>query len=84
MAEGRQREPGDAEERFELWRRRLGLALAPVAFVAAWFLTSAAHRLAAVLAAVVVLWMSEAIPMAMTPFLGVPIGFMRKEVGVGE
>ena len=60
---------------FDLWRRRSGLVLAPVAFLAAWWLsvdlTPAAHRLAAVLAAVIVLWITEAIPMAMTAFLGV-------------
>ncbi len=64
-----------AEERFELLRRRAGLVLAPLAFAAVWSapLTVAppAHRLAAVLAAVVVLWITEAIPMAMTAFLGV-------------
>ncbi|HEY8516047.1 MAG TPA: DASS family sodium-coupled anion symporter [Candidatus Binatia bacterium] len=65
----------DGEARFELWRRRLGFVLAPVAFAVAWFASAdmpqPAHRLAAVLAAVVVLWVSEAIPMAMTAFLGV-------------
>jgi sodium-dependent dicarboxylate transporter 2/3/5 len=69
---------GDAppgEEAFDLWRRRVGLALAPCAFAAAWLATAdmatAPHRLAAILAAVVVLWVTEAIPMAMTAFLGV-------------
>jgi sodium-dependent dicarboxylate transporter 2/3/5 len=56
-------------------RLRLGLAGAPLAFAAVWAapfaLEPPAHRLAAVLAAVVVLWVSEAIPMAMTAFLGV-------------
>lgn len=65
----------DAEQRFELWRRRAGFLLAPVAFVAAWLAAGdmdvPAQRLAAVLAAVIVLWVSEAIPMAMTAFLGV-------------
>ncbi|MEW6271028.1 MAG: DASS family sodium-coupled anion symporter [Thermodesulfobacteriota bacterium] len=65
----------DGEARFELWRRRTGLVLAPVAFAAAWLASAdlplPAHRLAAILAAVVVLWVSEAIPMAMTAFLGV-------------
>jgi sodium-dependent dicarboxylate transporter 2/3/5 len=60
---------------FELLRRRAGLALAPLAFALAWYAASGldrpAHRLAAVLAAVIVLWVSEAIPMAMTAFLGV-------------
>ena len=63
------------EARFELWRRRSGLVLAPIFGVLMWILDlgldQAAHRLAAILAAVVVLWVTEAIPMAMTAFLGV-------------
>jgi len=60
---------------FDLWRQRSGFVLAPLAFAAAWRASSGlaqpAHRLAAILAAVVVLWLTEAIPMAMTAFLGV-------------
>jgi sodium-dependent dicarboxylate transporter 2/3/5 len=56
-------------------RQLLGLFGAPLAFAAVWAaplaLEQPAHRLAAVLAAVVILWVSEAIPMAMTAFLGV-------------
>jgi sodium-dependent dicarboxylate transporter 2/3/5 len=67
-------EPG-GETTFDLWRRRAGLVLAPLAFAAAWAagggLEPAAHRLAAILAAVVVLWITEAIPMAVTAFVGV-------------
>jgi len=63
------------EERFELWRQRSGLMLAPVAFALVWAQSSGleppAHHLAAILAAVIVLWVTEAIPMAMTAFLGV-------------
>ena len=64
-----------AEARFELLRRRSGLVLAPLVFAVLWWLPLSlerpAHRLAAVLGAVVVLWVTEAIPMAMTAFLGV-------------
>ncbi len=64
-----------AEARFELWRRRAGWFLAPLAFVTVWRLPlqvePAAHRLAAILATVVVLWITEAIPMVITAFLGV-------------
>lgn len=60
---------------FDLRRQRSGFVLAPLAFAAAWRASSGlpqpAHRLAAILAAVVVLWLTEAIPMAMTAFLGV-------------
>jgi len=69
-------DPDDSERSsFELARERIGLALAPVVFTALWLtplgLTPEAHRLAAIMGAVVVLWVSEAIPMAMTAFLGV-------------
>ena len=57
------------------WRERSGFLLAPAAFVIVWFaplgVDVPAHRLAAILATVVVLWITEAIPMAMTAFLGV-------------
>lgn len=56
-------------------RERAGLILAPLAFAALWLaplgLEQPAHRLAAIMGAVVVLWVTEAIPMAMTAFLGV-------------
>ena len=67
----------DLEQRFELLRRRTGFVLAPLLF--AIVLTAnfqsladkpAAHRLAAVMAAVVILWVTEAIPMALTALLG--------------
>jgi len=65
------------EARFELVRKRSGLFLAPIVFVVLWFATlgldTPAHRLAAVLGAVVVLWITEAIPMAITAFLGVAV-----------
>ena len=64
-----------SEERFEYWRRNIGLVAAPVVFVAFLALPVAglsveAHRLLAVLGAVVVLWMTEAIPLAVTALLG--------------
>jgi sodium-dependent dicarboxylate transporter 2/3/5 len=62
-------------ESASLVRERVGLALAPLAFAALWLvpfeLSTEAHRLAAIMGAVVVLWVTEAIPMAMTAFLGV-------------
>ena len=65
------------EHPVELWRRRIGLVLAPLVFVALWSAPLAlplpAHRLAAILGAVVVLWMSEAVPMTMTALLGVSL-----------
>jgi sodium-dependent dicarboxylate transporter 2/3/5 len=69
---------GDAfDSPFERARARVGLALAPLTFAALWLaplsLPTEAHRLAAVMGAVVVLWVTEAIPMAMTAFLGVAV-----------
>jgi len=65
----------DGEERFERARRRAGVVLAPLAFAALLAaplggLRPEAHRLAAVMAAVVILWISEALPMPATALLG--------------
>ncbi len=64
-----------AEERFERWRRTIGLFAGPVAFVVVWLLplpalSVEAHRLAAVVSLVVVWWVSEAIPIPATALLG--------------
>ncbi len=67
-----------AEERFERIRRGIGAALAPtvflylLAFPPAPSLSIAGQRCAALAAAVVVLWMTEAIPIAVTS-LAIPI-----------
>ncbi|MCW5890518.1 MAG: DASS family sodium-coupled anion symporter [bacterium] len=56
-------------------RRAIGLALAPLVFAGLWLapleLSAPAHRLAAILGTVVVLWVTEAIPMVVTALLGV-------------
>jgi solute carrier family 13 (sodium-dependent dicarboxylate transporter), member 2/3/5 len=64
-----------AEARFDRVRRVLGGVIAPLAFLALLGaplsgLSPQAHRLAAVLAAVVVLWISESLPMPVTALLG--------------
>jgi sodium-dependent dicarboxylate transporter 2/3/5 len=64
-----------SEERFNRRRRTAGLLLAPVVLLAVLFtpmpgLAPAAHRLAAVMLTVVLLWVSEALPMAVTAMLG--------------
>ena len=56
-------------------RRRVGAVLAPAVFLILLLLplpglTAEAHRLAAVLGAVVVLWVSEALPLSATALLG--------------
>lgn len=65
----------ELERRFEQWRARVGAVLAPIVFIGVLSLgfpslTPEAHRLAAIMGAVVVLWISEAIPMPVTALLG--------------
>lgn len=64
-----------AEVKFEHWRKRVGYVLAPAVFLLIYFLPMEsvrpeAHRLAAILAAVVVMWITEALPMPVTALLG--------------
>lgn len=58
---------------FDAVRRRVGVVLAPLVFVglllAPTGLDAPAHRLAAIMAATVVLWISEAIPLATTALI---------------
>jgi solute carrier family 13 (sodium-dependent dicarboxylate transporter), member 2/3/5 len=65
----------EGEARFERLRRRAGLVLAPVVFVALVLaplpgLSPQAHMLAAVASATVVFWVTEAIPLAVAALLG--------------
>jgi sodium-dependent dicarboxylate transporter 2/3/5 len=63
-----------AEEQFNRRRRTTGLILAPVVFaimlVAPLPLAPVPHRMGAILAMVVVLWITEAIPITVTAFVG--------------
>jgi sodium-dependent dicarboxylate transporter 2/3/5 len=63
-----------AEEQFNRRRRTVGLFLAPAVMAALWLaplpLETPAHRMAAIMGLVVVLWVSEALPMAVTAVLG--------------
>lgn len=64
-----------AERRFEYLRQQAGLFVAPAVFLVVWFLPltgldESAHRLAAVISAVMVLWVTEAIPLPVTALLG--------------
>ena len=63
-----------AEERFNRQRRTVGLFLAPAVMAALWIaplpIPEPAHRMAAIMGLVVVLWVSEALPMAVTALLG--------------
>lgn len=63
------------EQRFERVRRRLGVVLAPLVFLTLLTaplngLSPEAHRLAAVIGTVVVLWITEVLPMPVTALLG--------------
>ena len=63
-----------AEEQFNRRRRTVGLWLGPLTALVLWMaplpLATAPHRLAAILGMVVILWVSEALPMAATAILG--------------
>ena len=63
-----------AEEAFNRRRQTIGLIAAPLAFAlmlgAPLGLPDGAHRMAAILVLVVVLWLTEAIPLAATALLG--------------
>jgi solute carrier family 13 (sodium-dependent dicarboxylate transporter), member 2/3/5 len=65
----------EAEQRFERRRRTIGLFLGPAVFalmlLIPFDLDGNQHRLAAILAFVVVWWVTEAIPIPMTALLGV-------------
>lgn len=67
----------EAEERFERRRRTVGLFLGPIVFAAMLLfpfdLEPNQQRLAAVLAFVVVWWVTEAIPIPVTALLGVAL-----------
>lgn len=65
----------EGEERFEKWRKRTGLFIGPLVFLIILLLPFSnlkpeAHRLAAVMALVIVLWLCESLPMTMTAILG--------------
>jgi solute carrier family 13 (sodium-dependent dicarboxylate transporter), member 2/3/5 len=64
----------EAEEKFEHWRQRIGMVLAPLVGLVLWFaplpLAWPAHALAAIFAFTVVLWVTEAVPMAVASLLG--------------
>jgi len=64
-----------AEERLNRRRRTVGLLLGPMVFLALLWMPMAAlpvpaHRLAAVVALVCILWLTEALPLAVTALVG--------------
>ena len=90
-------EPGEAvrpavtpaEASFDEVRRKLGLFLGPAVFIVILLvpfpnLPPAAHRLAAVMSLVIVLWVTEAIPLPVTALLGPTLAVMLGVAPVGE
>ena len=65
----------EAELRFDESRRKVGIVAGPLLFLLVWAwpftsLTPEGHRLAAVMALVIVFWITEALPLAVTALLG--------------
>ena len=62
------------ESRFDKWRNRAGYFFAPFAFISIYLapldLNPEAHSLAAILSAVVILWICETIPLPATALIG--------------
>lgn len=77
------------EQVFEIWRKRLGAILTLPAYFLTYFLCSGlrpeGRKLAAILAAVTVLWVSEVIPLPVSALLGavlcVVLGAVPEEPG---
>ena len=66
-----------AEQRFEKARQTIGLFLGPLVFLVMYYaplpLERDQHTLAAILAFVIVYWLSEAIPIPVTAMLGLAL-----------
>ena len=71
-----------AEARFEKWRNRAGFFLAPFVFLLIFFaplnLKPEAHSLAAIIAAIIVLWICESLPMPITALIGAALCVLFK------
>ena len=70
------------ESRFERWRHRAGFFLAPFAFLLIYFaplnLKPEAHSLAAIISAVIILWICESLPMPVTALTGAALCVLFK------
>ena len=81
--------PSAGEVRFDEVRRKVGLVLAPAVFLLVLVLpfeqlTPEAHRLAAVIALVIVLWVTEAVPLPVTALLGPSLAIVLRVAPVRE
>jgi solute carrier family 13 (sodium-dependent dicarboxylate transporter), member 2/3/5 len=76
------------ESKFDEWRNRAGFVLAPLAFLIIYFsplaLKPEAHSLAAIISAVVILWMCESLPMPVTALIGAALCVIFKVAPAGE
>jgi sodium-dependent dicarboxylate transporter 2/3/5 len=78
-----------AEERFNRLRGTIGLFAGPILFVALLFwptpsLTPEAHRLSAIMALVVIFWITEALPIPITALLGPTLAVLLRVAPVRE
>lgn len=78
----------EADGAFESRRRLIGAILAPAAFVLMLLvplpqLSPEAHRLAAIMALVILLWVTEALPLPVTALLGPMLAVMLEVAPVG-
>ena len=78
-----------AEDRFNRQRRTAGLFIGPILFVALLLwptpsLSPEAHRLSAIMALVVVFWISEALPIPITALLGPVLAVILRVAPVRE
>ena len=75
-----------AEEAFNTRRRTIGLVLGPLVFLVLLFaplpVPAPAHRIAAILAMMVVLWVTEALPLPVTALLGPVLAVLLQVVPV--
>ena len=75
-----------AEEVFNTRRRTIGLFLGPLVFLVVFFaplpLPEPAHRIAAILGMMVVFWVTEALPLAVTALLGPVLAVLLRVVPV--
>ena len=77
------------EIEFDEKRRRIGLVVGPLVFLLtlAWpfeLLTPEGHRMAAVMALVIVFWITEALPLAVTSLLGPALAIVLQVAPAGE
>jgi sodium-dependent dicarboxylate transporter 2/3/5 len=74
------------EEAFERWRKRTGIFLGPAVFMAVYFapltgLSPEAHKLLSVVSLVIIFWLTEALPLAITALIGAILNVL---LGVGS